>query len=203
MFVIGLTGGIASGKTHAARYLKALGAAVWDADVASRAVVRAGTPGNAALREAFGPEYFMADGKLDRPRLGRAVFADEEMLKKLNAIIHPLVKQDMLAALDAWRKGDVRIGIVVAPLLLEAGFEAHVDEIWVTSCGADEQLRRLVERDGMTWDEARDRMRAQMSDAQRRQRAQRVIDTSGPIEGTQRFLRALYEEMEEQLCSEA
>jgi len=195
MKVIGLTGGIASGKSTASKYLKSLGAKVWDADKVSRKVVRPGSAGAAAVRAAFGDEYFNARGELDRAALAKCVFADGEKRAQLNAIIHPLVIEDARKTLLKWQREGVEVGIIDAPLLLESGMETLVDEVWVTSCGSDEQLRRLVERDGLTFDDARKRMQAQMSDGERRRRAQRVVDTSGAEEDTRRALQALYEEL--------
>lgn len=200
MVVIGLTGGIASGKSAASKYLKSLGAKVWDADKAARKVVRPGSPGAQAVRAAFGDEFFDAEGNLLRARLGKLVFEDAGKREQLNAIIHPLVTEDLQRTLQRWRREDIKVAVVDAPLLLEAGLETLVDEVWVTSCGSDEQLRRLVERDGLSFDDARKRLAAQMSDVQRRRRAQRIIDTSGRPADTRRALKALYQELEDEHC---
>ncbi|MDD3243058.1 MAG: dephospho-CoA kinase [Eubacteriales bacterium] len=198
MKVIGLTGGIASGKSTASKYLQELGAQVWDADKAARKVVRPGSAGAKAVAQAFGQEYFNAKGELDRAALGRAVFADEAKRVQLDGILHPLIAADAKKTLARWEKAGVAVAVVDAPLLLECGMEELTDEVWVVSCGSDEQLRRLVERDRLTFDEARSRMKAQMDDAERRRRAQRVIDTSAAAEDTRRALRALYEELTEE-----
>lgn len=198
MIVIGLTGGIASGKSTAANVLRRLGARVWDADRASREAVKPGREGNRALREIFGPDFFDGQGRLDRARLGAYVFGRPERVERLNRALHPLILADMRRRLDQWRRQGTEAAVVVVPLLFEAGIESEMDEVWVVSCGTDEQLRRLMQRDGYTREEAEARIGAQWTDAERRSRASRIIDSSGPAEDTARYIESIYGELLEE-----
>jgi len=195
MIIIGLTGGIASGKTTAADTLRRLGARVWDADRASREVVEPGHLGNLALRKEFGAEFFNADGRLDRRRLAGFIFGHPDRVLRLNEALHPFILQDMRAQLHQWEQEGVAVAVVDAPLLFESGIDREMDEVWVVSCGEDEQMRRLRQRDGFSQEEATARIDAQLPDFERRSRASRVIDTSGSLEDTVRLLEALYGEL--------
>ena len=194
MKVIGLTGGIATGKSTASKTLKNLGAVIWDADEVSRKVVRPGQPGYYALKKEFGDDIFGTDGKLDRKTLAKRVFGRQEELLKLNRTLHPIILMDLVECLKKWRLEKVKVVIVDCPLLFESGADRGCDEIWVLSCGEDEQLRRVMARDRLSEEEAVHRIESQMSDAERRRRATRVIDTSGLEEDTQRAITAYYEE---------
>lgn len=193
MYIIGLTGGIGTGKSTASAYLKSLGARVWDADEAARTVVEQGQEGWKAVRREFGAEYFDSAGNLLRQKLADTIFNDNAKREMLNKLLHPAIIDDMQRWLARCFQECAAMAVVDAPLLLEAGMEKFVDEVWVLSCGADEQVNRAVRR-GMSREDAEKRVEAQMSDRDRRKRARRVIDTSGPVEDTQRELKALYEE---------
>jgi dephospho-CoA kinase len=191
VITIGLTGGIATGKSTASEYLKQLGASVWDADLAAREVVLPGRPGWQALREAFGPEYFDAQGSLNRVKLADRIFQDPEARSVLNSLLHPAILQDMREFLNQCRASGVAIAVVDVPLLLESGADRDCDVVWALSCGVDEQMNRLMAR-GLSYEDAQKRIEAQMSDRERRRRARRVIDTLGSVEDTRRQLKALY-----------
>ena len=197
MKVLGVTGGIACGKSTATAHLKQLGARVWDADAVSRRLTLPGRAGAKGIMNAFGKAYFNEDGTLDRKKLAGVVFSDGEALARLNAVMHPLILQNLRRTLARYAREGVKVAVVDAPLLFETGIDRYTDEIWVLSCGVDEQLLRLLQR-GLTPEEAAGRIEAQMSDTQRRARANRVIDTSGAPEDTQRALTALYEELLEE-----
>jgi dephospho-CoA kinase len=192
MIIIGLTGGIASGKSTASAYLKSLGAAVWDADEAARAVVAQGREGWEAIRREFGEEYFDEAGNLLREKLGDKVFNDAAALRKLNSLLHPAIIADMLRWLDKQRAKGITAAIIEAPLLFESGADRVADEVWALSCGKDEQISRLMQR-GLDRENAAKRIKAQMSDSERRGRAHRVVTTCGPVEETQKQLKALYD----------
>lgn len=194
MKIIGLTGGIATGKSAVSRHLASLGARVWDADAVARAVVEPGGPAYAGVKLAFGQAYFLPDGHLDRQKLARLVFTDDEAREKLNRIIHPTVYQNMHETLNRWREEGVAVAVMDIPLLFESGAEGYMDEIWTLSSGIDLQLERLKAR-GMTQAEAQARIDSQMSDAERRRRSSRVIDTSCALEDTLRSVTTLYEEL--------
>jgi dephospho-CoA kinase len=177
MVRIGLTGGIGAGKSTVATRLRELGATIIDADRLAREVVEPGTPGLAAVVAEFGPQVLLADGRLDRPGLGRIVFGDAEKLARLNAIVHPLVGQRTQALIEAAPAGAVLVYDV--PLLVENGLAAGFDLVIVVGAPEAERIRRLVHDRGMTEDEARSRMRAQAGDAERRAAADVWIDNSG------------------------
>jgi len=193
--LIGLTGGIASGKSLVAKRLAELGAVHIDADVLAREAVAPGSPGLARVAETFGAAVIADDGSLDRSALGAIVFADDERRAALNAIVHP----------EVWRLGSERISaaraedpdaIVVydVPLLVENRGRRPMtfDEIVVVHAPAEERVRRMVEDRGMTEAEARSRIAAQASDAERLAVADTVIDNSGSIEDTIAQVDALW-----------
>ena len=182
MLRIGLTGGIGSGKSTVARLLAERGAVVVDADAIAREVVEPGTPGLAAVVATFGEDVLTPDGALDRPALGAVVFADPDARERLNAIVHPLVRE-RAAELAAAVPDD---GVVVhdIPLLVESGQAgtgdargAH-DLVLVVETDLDTRLERLVQR-GMTEEDARARIAVQATDEERRAVADVVLDNSG------------------------
>ena len=158
-YVLGLTGGIACGKSHVAAELRALGVPVLDADAISRAVTAEGGEALPAIRAAFGEGVFDGDA-LDRRALGRIVFADDEKRRRLEEIIHPLVTARMLR--ETAEAGAPIVGWDV-PLLYETGLDALCDEVWCAWIPRAVQLSRLMARDGLTRAEAEDRIRSQMS----------------------------------------
>ena len=186
---IGLTGSIACGKSTVSQYLKQLGYAVVDADAISHALTAPGGKALPLVRKAFGDAVFDGDA-LNRRALGSMVFADEGTRARLNAILHPMIISSIreeLQALDA--PGRLVFGDV--PLLFECAMESMFDQIWVVSVSEDIQLERLMTRDGLSRQEALDRIRSQMPLEEKRQRADAVIDSSGSIEQTRKQIDAL------------
>lgn len=181
MRIIGLTGGIASGKTTVANLLAAHGGAIIDADVAAREVVMPGEPALAEIAAAFGPEVLTPDGHLNRPVLAGIVFRDEAARQKLNSIVHPRVRERMFAQLDALRRQPEppRFAVLVVPLLLESGHDWAIDQIWVVAVPEDVQLERLMLRDRLDAEAAQARIRAQMPLTEKLKRADRVIENTG------------------------
>lgn len=186
---IGLTGSIACGKSTVSAYLRELGIPVVDADAISHAMTAPGGPALPALREAFGDSIF--DGNiLNRRALGSLVFSDPEKLARLNAILHPMIIAEVKAQMDALDKthplvvGDV-------PLLYECGMEYLFNRIWVVSVPRDVQVMRIMTRDGLSSQEAEQRIDAQTPVAQKEARADAVIHSDGPIENTRAQVRAL------------
>lgn len=179
MRVIGLTGGIASGKSTAAEALRRLGAPVVDADeLAHRAIA----PGGAAyelVREAFGDEVVGPDGTIDRKRLGRLVFRDPEARRRLESIVHPAVSRALAEWVEAERARGAPAVVLVIPLLVETGWDRRVDEVWVVDVPEDVQIARLRARDGLEEEEARRRVRAQAPRAVRLRAATRVFRNEG------------------------
>ena len=178
MVRIGLTGGIGAGKSTVAGRLRELGATIIDADGLAREVVEPGTPGLAAVVEAFGSSVLLPDGRLDRPGLGRIVFGDAEKLARLNAILHPLIGERTRTLIDDAPPDAVLVHDI--PLLVENQLSAGFDLVIVVDAPEPERIRRLVRDRGMTEDEARSRIRAQAGDAERRKIADVWIDNSGP-----------------------
>ena len=197
MLRVGLTGGIGSGKSEVSRRLAARGAVILDADVASREVVAPGTPGLARIAEAFGPEVIGPDGALDRERLGAIVFADPAQRERLNAIVHPLVRQWMRAGERA-AAGSGRDGLVVVhdvPLLAEGGRRGDFDLVVVVDVPPELQVERLVSQRRMAADQARARMAAQATRQQRLAVADIVIGNSGSLADLDRRVAEVWAEL--------
>lgn len=181
MFVIGLTGGIACGKSTVAAILRDLGARVVDADEVAREVMAPGSPVLARVAERFGRQVLRGDGSLDRQRLAEIVFRDRQALADLNAITHPPILEVIRGRIEEARRQGVGVLVVDAPLLLEAGMQGMVDEVWVVTCTRDQQIERLCRRTGLSPREAEARMRAQMPPEEKARRADRVIPNAGTL----------------------
>ncbi|MEV5281061.1 dephospho-CoA kinase [Streptomyces sp. NPDC051994] len=196
MLKVGLTGGIGAGKSEVSRLFVSYGAVLIDADRIAREVVEPGTPGLAAVVEAFGPGILSADGTLDRPKLGGIVFSDPDKLSILNKIVHPLVGARSAALESA--AGPDSVVIHDVPLLAENGLAPLYDLVVVVDAAPETQLDRLVRLRGMTADEARARMAAQADRAQRLAVADIVIDNDGPLEALEPQARKVWERLAEQ-----
>ena len=179
MLRVGLTGGIASGKTSVSEQLAARGAVVIDSDALAREVVEPGTPGLAAVVQRFGPEV-LADGRLDRARLGAIVFADSEARRDLESIIHPAVRT-RAAELERQAPADAVV-VHVIPLLVETGQAQDFDVLVVVDLDSATQLARLRERSGLSAEEARSRVAAQATREERLAVADHVLDNNGTLE---------------------
>ena len=187
---IGLTGGIASGKSTVARELERLGAVIIDADVLARDVVALGTEGLKAVVARFGDAVLAADGSMDRRALARIVFADLQARADLNAIIHPRVRERAAELEAAAPAGAVVVHVI--PLLVETGQQDDFDAVVVVDTTVEEQLRRLTRRDSLTQTEAEQRVAAQASREERLDAATHVIDSSGPVRETMRQVDELW-----------
>ncbi|GAA4805554.1 dephospho-CoA kinase [Nocardioides caeni] len=190
---VGLTGGIASGKSTVASILRELGAVVIDADQIAREVVARGTPGLAAVVEAFGPELLTPEGDLDRPRMGQLVFGDDEQRRRLEAIVHPLVFERYLE-LETAAPAD---GLVVhdIPLLVETGRPGEFDAVIVVDVPEETQVERMVGDRGMAEEDARARIAAQATREQRRAVATHLIDNTGTLEDLRQRVTEVFEEL--------
>lgn len=182
MHSVGLTGGIGSGKSSVSRLLASYGAVVLDADLMAREVVEVGTRGLAAVVEAFGPEVLRADGSLDRERLGQRVFADPEQLARLNAVVHPLVGERYAELVTAAEESGAPVVVHDVPLLVENGLAGAYDAVVVVSASPATQLERLTRDRGMSERDARARIDAQSTLAQKLEVATHVVDNDGPLE---------------------
>lgn len=179
---VALTGGIASGKSFVADELSRRGAVVIDADLLAREVVEPGTPGLAAVVERFGAGVLGPDGTLDRPKLGEVIFADDAARADLNAIVHPLVRAAAEEVED--EVADDAVVVHVIPLLVEAGLVDGFDRVVVVDLPLEEQILRLMARNGVTRAQAEARVRAQATRDERLAVADRVVDNSGDPDAT-------------------
>mgnify|MGYP001026483453 CR=1 FL=1 len=185
--IIALTGGIASGKSTVSAMLAELGAAVVDADRVAREVVLPGTPGLRSVAEAFGQAVLNEDGTLNRKKLGDLVFADEAKRKRLEAILHPEIRRVMEARIaDLERENPRRLVVADIPLLYETGLDARYPEVMLVYVPPAIQLERLMKRDGLSPEKARERLNAQLPIDEKKARADWVIDNSGSLEDTRR-----------------
>jgi dephospho-CoA kinase len=181
--LIGLTGGIACGKTAVADILAGLGAAIIDTDVLAREVVTPGSEGLAALVAAFGPDILRSDGTLDRELLGGRVFADPQARETLNRITHPRIRALLASRLEALRAetSPPVAAVLVVPLLFENGLDRLVEEAWVVDAPEDLQRERLARRTGLGPTQVEDRIASQMARHDRLARATRVLENGGTL----------------------
>ncbi|HVO88460.1 MAG TPA: dephospho-CoA kinase [Casimicrobiaceae bacterium] len=178
--IVGLTGGIGSGKTEVARRFVTRGIDVLDADDVAHALSRPGEAGYLGIVQRFGPRAVAPDATLDRAWLRARAFADAEFRAQLEGILHPLIRDEVANAIAQWRSP---YGILVVPLLLEkGGLRDRVDRVLVVDCPEDEQVRRVMSRSGLPADEVRRIMAAQLPRAERLAQADDVIQNSGPPE---------------------
>jgi dephospho-CoA kinase len=191
--LIGLTGGAGSGKSTVSDMLSELGAVVLDADEAAHAVYEPGSPGFDAVVREFGDQY-VRDGRIDRARLGELVFRDESARHRLNAIVHPLVREWMAARTAEAALRDTEVVVQAVPLLFENGLERLYSTIVVVYVPEDVQLDRLVAGRGLNADRARGMIAAQMPIEEKRKLAHHVIDNSGSVETTRKQVERLWEQ---------
>ena len=194
MRIIGLTGGIASGKTSVALMLEQLGAAVVDADLLAREVVQPGEQALDQIVAAFGTGVLNGDGSLNRAALAEIVFSDPAARRVLESITHPAIRARADQKLAALREQGVPAVFYVAPLLIEAGNSARVDEIWVVYLDRESQLARLMARDSLDRDAALRRIASQMPMEEKRKLGRVVIDNSGTREELEAQVRRLWSE---------
>lgn len=183
---IGLTGGIATGKSTVSQMLVARGAALIDADVVARRIMEPGHPVLAKVVERFGETVLLAGGQLNRKRLGEIVFSDPVERKALEDITHPAIRREMKAELEALeRENPERLVVADIPLLYESGLENLYEKIMVVYVPRSLQLERLMQRDGLTAQQAELRLAAQMDIEEKRRRADILIDNSRSYEETE------------------
>jgi dephospho-CoA kinase len=190
--VIGLTGGIATGKSDISRFFQERGGVVIDADLLARQAVEPGSPGLAAVVSAFGEEVRAADGGLDRKRLGELVFADSGRRRQLEGILHPEIRRLAEERIAEASGSGARVVFYVAPLLIEAKATDRVDEVWVVTVRPEVQLERLMRRDGISREEAQRIIASQMPLAEKERCGRIVIDNSGTPEETRRQLADIW-----------
>jgi dephospho-CoA kinase len=190
---VGLTGGIASGKSAVSAILRELGAVVIDADELAREVVAKGTPGLAAVVEEFGPELLTPDGDLDRPAMGALVFNDESARRRLEAIVHPLVFERIVDLETHAPEGALVVHDI--PLLAESGRADTFDAVIVVDAPAEVQVERMIRDRGWTEAEAQARIAAQATPEDRRAIATYLIDNTGTLEDLRREVERVHREL--------
>lgn len=193
MKLIGLTGGAGSGKSTVSAMLKELGAAVIDADEASHAVYVPGSPGFDAVVREFGPAY-VRDGRIDRARLGELVFHDGDARRRLNAIIHPLVREWMAARTAEAVEGGAEVVVQDVPLLFENGLERLYSTTVLVYVPEELQVKRLVEGRGLSNDRAKAMIGSQMPIDEKRNLAAHVVDNSGSLGATREQVERIWRE---------
>jgi dephospho-CoA kinase len=195
MKILGLTGGIGAGKSVVAEILARLGAVIIDADRVGHETYLPGTPGWQQVVAEFGRDVVAADGTIDRKRLGAQVFADPDKLTRLNAIVHPLIRAAVAERIAAERAAGRAPAVVVeAALLVEAKWDALVDEVWLVTARPEVIEQRLVTQRGLDPAAITARMRAQLGDTERAAHADVIVDNSGGLDALESQLEALWRE---------
>ena len=197
MFVIGLTGGIGTGKSTVSALLKELGAEVIEADKVAHEAYEPDTPGWHEVVEAFGEGVLDADGRIDRKALGGIVFGDEEARERLNAIVHPIVRRLLEERIAGLERIGAQAVVIEVPLLVEAikqqsQWTRMLDEIWVVIASEDQAVARVRARSGLDETAIRARIGSQATDRERIEHADAVIDNSGSLEGLRREVTNLW-----------
>ncbi|MCA9572114.1 MAG: dephospho-CoA kinase [Myxococcales bacterium] len=195
MRIVGLTGGIATGKSSVGRILTGLGVEVIDADRVAREVVEPGQPTLAALVQALGPEILDADGRLDRPAMREAIANDPEVKATLDRITHPAIRTAIAQRLVQLGESGAEAAVVDAALMVETGSHALYPQVIVVSCHPDTQLERLIGRDGMAPDAARRLVATQMPLAEKERYATVVVRNDGTPEELEAAVRAAWAEL--------
>ncbi len=189
MITIGLTGGIASGKSTVSAELRRLGVPIFDADAEAKLAVAKGSEGLAQVGALLGAEYIAPDGELDRAKVAERIFHDKEALKGVEAIIHKIVWGRAEEFLAQCQKDAARAAVLDVPLLIECGWYKQVDSVWLVAISRRQQIERAMKRSGMTEAEVEARIAAQMSLAEKKKYADVVIDNSGTQEETMQAVR--------------
>ncbi len=195
MKIIGITGGIASGKTTVSNILRGKGAVIIDADIIAHQILEKGKEGWEEVKDFFGKEILQENGAIDRSYLGKIVFDNKEKLKKLEEITHPLIMQEIDNRLEKARLNNIdkKPVFLDAALLFETGLDRLVDEVWVVYVDETTQLERLMNRDNLPQAEAEKRIEAQLSLKKKKELADLVIDNSGDFNQLKRKINVLWE----------
>lgn len=197
---VGLTGGIASGKSTVLARFKVLGAPVIDADIVAREVVEPGTEGLKKIIEHFGRDYIRDDGTLDRAKLGQLIFTDDTKRVALNNILHPLINARMRQQMQHFEKIYADVPVVVdIPLLIENKLMGLFDRVIVVYVPKPLQIERLMARNGLSEAEAKQRIQAQMPLDEKRQYADYVVDNSGEVENTRRQVDRIWSSLRREI----
>lgn len=192
--VIGLTGGIATGKSAVSNILRKFDVPVIDSDELAHRVVEKGQPALEEIVREFGAEVFASDGTLDRRKLGELVFRNPKARKKLEEITHPRIMKMVLEQLARYRLEGRKLVVLDAPLLIEAGLQSMVDQVWVVVCDKDLQVQRLMQRSNLTEEEALERINAQMPLEEKVKYADRVIENNGTLSELEQKVISMWQE---------
>ncbi|MBL1056716.1 dephospho-CoA kinase [Ligilactobacillus agilis] len=183
-YILGLTGGIASGKSTVSAYLAQNGALIIDADLIARQVVAKRSSGLKQIVAKFGGEILTASGELDRKKLGKLVFSNKELLKALTDITGPLIRAEILREIEAAKKAQVKLVVLDIPLLFETGYQTLCDKVMVVTIPSKLQLERVMKRDNLSAAEARKRIANQLPASKRNELADVLIDNSKSVAET-------------------
>lgn len=184
MIIIGLTGGIASGKSTVSNELRKLNIPIFDADEVSRNAVTKGSLGLQLVIEAFGQDYLTQDGEMDRAKVSQLVFANKDARQTLEHIIHKIVWGEAETFLAKCREANANVAVLDVPLLIECGWHKNVDKVWLVAVDKRQQIERAMKRSGMTEAEVTARIDAQMSLDEKKKHADVIIDNSGSLNDT-------------------
>ena len=195
MKIIGLTGGIGSGKSTVSQFLSELGAVVIDTDRVGHEAFKSGTIAWQQVVSVFGKQIVDTDGNIDRKKLGEIIFNDPPARLKLEQIMHPAIYEIVKAQIEEYRRQGVAIVVLEVPLLVEAGWASFVDEVWVTTAPENTVLRRLEERTGMTAQESLARIRSQLTPEERLKHADVVIDTDCTLAELKAKIKKLWQRL--------
>ncbi|TMF03329.1 MAG: dephospho-CoA kinase [Chloroflexi bacterium] len=202
MYVVGLTGGIGTGKSVVTEILREQGVVILDADRVGHEVYLPGQPGYEDIVAEFGQDVVAEDGTIDRRKLGPIVFSSPDKLARLNAITHPRMKEMMRDRLAEAGQAGRMIAVLEAALLFDAGWDDLTDEVWVTVVDAETAARRASERSGIPVEQVLERIqKAQMASDERIRRSDVAIDTSGTVEDTRRRTLEAWGELEQRLAA--
>jgi len=196
MKVIGLTGGIGSGKSTVSQLLHELGAVVLDADKVGHEAYQPNTETWLEVVSAFGRQILTSSGEIDRRVLSQIVFSDPESLARLNQIVHPRMYEMMKNQIDEFRRQRVKVVVLEAAILLEAGWTPLVDEVWVTVAPEQEVVKRTVERNGSSEEQVIARIRSQLSSEERAGRADVIINNDGSIDELKVKIKELWDRIQ-------
>jgi len=192
MKVIGLTGGIGSGKSTVSQFLAELGAVIIDADKVGHEALKPNTELWHEVVAAFGGQIIAPSGDIDRKKLGEIVFGNSDLLSRLNQIMHPRMYEMVKSQLEGYRQQEMEVVVLEAPLLIEAGWTSLVDEVWVTIASEDTVLKRLEGKVGLSEQESLARIRSQLSPEERIKQADVVIDTDCDLDELKRKVKELW-----------
>jgi len=195
MKVIGLTGGIGSGKSTVAQFLAELGAVILDTDRVGHEVLKPDTEAWREVVAAFGRQILTPGGDVDRKKLGEVVFGNPESLVRLNQIVHPQIGKVVKAQLEEYRRQGVRVVVLEIPLLVETGGTSLVDEVWVTIASESAVLRRLKERSELSRQQSLARIRSQISNEERVKHADVVIKNDGSLDELKAKVKKLWQRL--------